>query len=154
MNVELDLLLQVPTKSVKDACAATQLAPSSNAATEASMIMRAGRSSDRKGPVDWVGGGRGAVVVGRLCNCRGSSGRGAARRQEWSSRDLTGIIAAASGRRWSSHGQATQACITARYKLSILPGAVGLGSTAPNIEPSTWPPRQHTTQHPSSSWQL
>ena len=54
MRVALDLLLQVPTKSVKDACAAAQVAPSSSAATEASMVVGMRASGDRDGPVNRV----------------------------------------------------------------------------------------------------
>lgn len=47
VNVEFDLLLHVPTKSVKEACAAAMLAPSSRVATEASILVSGWRSSER-----------------------------------------------------------------------------------------------------------
>lgn len=69
VSVELDLLLHVPTRSVKSAaCAATKLAPRSRDATETSMARRFGKRGKASVVTSVCAGRRwGRGVVRRVC---------------------------------------------------------------------------------------
>ena len=79
-------------------------------------------------------------MVGRLCGWMQHEGRGQETRMEQPRLDRD-VVAAASGRR-SSH---TSACITVRYELSLLPGAIGLVLHVTS--------RPGAARHRISSWQ-